>query len=91
MRIEKTDTRARKWEYLKEATGESATSKALDRAADYYLRMRGETTAVPKGKLTELMMAANTQGSLTPEEIAEIVDTDELPVRCEVSVSVGSQ
>ena len=89
MRIEKTDTRAQKWEYLKEATGECATSKALDRAADYYLRMRGETTAVPKGKLTELMMAAKTQGSLTPEEIAEIVDTDELPVRCEVSVAIG--
>ena len=91
MRIEKTDARARKWDYLKEATGESATSKALDRAADYYLRMRGDTTAVPKGKLTELMTAAKTRGSLTPEEIAEILDTDELPVRCEVSVSVGSQ
>jgi len=89
MRIEKTDTRARKWEYLKEATGESATSKALDRAADYYLRMRGDTTAVPKGTLTELMTAAKKQGSLTPEEIAEIVDTDELPVRCEVSIAIG--
>jgi chemotaxis regulatin CheY-phosphate phosphatase CheZ len=89
MRIEKTEARAQKWEYLKEATGESATSKALDRAADYYLRMRGDTTAVPKGKLTDLMMAAQDWGSLTPEEIAEILDTDELPVQCEVSVSVG--
>ena len=89
MRIEKTDVRVQKWEYLKEATGESATSKALDRAADYYLRMRGDTTAVPKGKLTELMTAAQDRGSLTPEEIAEILDTDELPVRCEVLVSVG--
>ena len=90
MRIEKTDTRARKWEYLKEATGESATSKALDRAADYYLRMHGDTTAVPKGKLTELMTVAKKQGSLTPAEIAEILDTDELPVRYEVSVTVGN-
>ena len=89
MRIEKTDARARKWEYLKEATGESATSKALDRAADYYLRMHGDTTAVPKGKLTELMTAATTRGSLTPGEIAEILNTDELPVQCEISVSVG--
>ncbi len=89
MRIEKTDVRARKWEYLKEATGESATSKALDRAADYYLRMRGDTTAVPKGKLMELMTAAQDQGSLKPEEITEILYTDELPLRCEVSVSVG--
>ncbi|MFD1641456.1 hypothetical protein [Halohasta litorea] len=91
MRIEKTDTRARKWEFLKEATGEDATSKALDCAADYYLRMWGDTTAVPKGKLAELMTAAQNRGSLTPEEIAEILDTDELPVRCEVSVSVGRQ
>lgn len=46
MRIEKTDTRAQKWELLKEATGEDATSKALDCAADYYFRMRGDTAAV---------------------------------------------
>jgi len=89
MRIEKTDARARKWEYLKEATGESATSKALDRAADYYLRMRGDTTAIPNGKIAELMTAAKKQGSLTPEEIAEILDTDDLPVQCEVTVSIG--
>ena len=90
MRIEKTDARARKWKYLKEATGESATSKALDRAADYYLQMHGDTTAFPQGKLTELMNAAKSRGSLTPEEIAEILDTDELPVECEVSVSIGT-
>ncbi len=91
MRIEKTDARARKWEYLKEVTGESATSKALDRAADYYLRMHGDTTAVPQGRLIELMNAAQNRGSLTPEEIAEILDTEELPVRCQISVSVGEQ
>ncbi len=91
MRIEKTEARAQKWEYLKEATGESATSKALDRAADYFLRMRGETTAVPKGKLIELMTAAQNQGSLTPEQIAEILDTDELPVQCEVSIKIGTK
>ncbi len=89
MRIEKTDARERKWEYLKEATSESATSKALDRAADYYLRMHGDTTAVPQGKLTELMNAARHRGSLTPEEIAEILDTDELPVRCKTTISIG--
>lgn len=61
----------------------------MDQAADYYLRMRGDTTAVPKGRLTELMSAAKSRGTLTPEEIAEILDTDELPVRCEVFVSIG--
>ncbi len=91
MRIKKTEARAQKWEYLKEATGESATSKALDQAADYYLRMRGETTAVPKGKIIELMTAAQNQGSLTSEQIAEILDTDELPVQCEVSINVGTK
>ena len=91
MRIEKTAARAKKWEYLKEATDESATSKALDRAANYYLRMRGDTTAVPKGKITELMTAAQNQGSLTPEEIAEILDTDELPIHCEMSVCIGPE
>ncbi len=90
MRIKKTEARARKWGYLKEATGESATSKALDRAADYYLRMHGNTTAVPQGKITELMSAAKSQGSLTPEEIAEVLNTEELPVQCEISISVGS-
>ncbi len=34
------------------------------------------------------MSAAKSRGSLTPEEIAEILDTDELPVRCEVSISI---
>ncbi len=91
MRIEKTDARARKWDHLKEATGENATSKALDRAADYYLRMRGDTAAIPKGKVQQLMTEAGTKGSLTPEEIASILNTDELPIRCEVSISVGHQ
>ena len=89
MRIKKTEARAQKWDYLKEATGENATSKALDRAANYYLQMHGDTTAVPKGKLTELMNAAKTRGSLTPEEIAKILNVDELPIKCEVSVRIG--
>jgi len=70
VRIEKTDAQARKWECPKEATGEGATSKALDQAGDYSLRMRVDTTAVPKAKLTVVMTAAKKQGSLTREEIA---------------------
>jgi len=91
MRIEKTDARARKWEFLKEATDQQATSKALDCAADYYLRMRGETTAHPKGKIAELMIAATEQGSLTPDEIAEILDCRELSVDYEARWSVGDK
>lgn len=89
MRIEKTDAREKKWNSLKDATGKGHTSKALDTAADYYLKMRGDTTAVPRGTLTELLEAARDQGSLTAEEIAAILDTDELPVEAEVSFRVG--
>lgn len=90
MRIEKTDSRARKWESLKEATGKGHTSKALDTAADFYLKMRGGSAAVPTGKIAELLSAAEEEGALTPQEIANILDTDELPVSAEFEWSVGS-
>jgi hypothetical protein len=89
MRIQKTDVRARKWENLKEATGETTVSKALDTAADYYLRMRGDTAAVPTGAIFELMQLAETQGSVTAAEIADVLDSDELPVKFELRWSVG--
>lgn len=91
MRIEATDARERKWEYLKEATGEGHKSTALDTAADYYLEMRGGTTAVPTGRIEELMELATEQGSVTPEQIADVLDTDELPVKAETTWSVGDQ
>jgi len=89
MRIEATDARERKWENLKEATGEGHKSTALDAAADYYLKMAGDTTAVPTGRVAELMERAADQGSLTPEQIADILDTDELPVQATTDWSVG--
>lgn len=87
--IKKTDTRERRYEDLKEATGEGHTSKALDAAAKYYLRMAGGTTAVPNGRIAELLSAAEERGNLTAGEIAEILDTDELPVEAETRWSVG--
>ncbi|MCO8254539.1 hypothetical protein NKF26_12070 [Haladaptatus sp. AB618] len=86
-----TDTRERRIEYLLEATGEKTKSKALDRAAEFYLQMRGDTAAVPNGAFVELMEKAERQGSVTPVEIAEILDTDELPVVAKTSWSVGSE
>lgn len=77
----KTDTQERKWDNLKEVTGKGHTSKALDGAADYYLPMRGGTADVPKGKVAELLAAAEGQGSLDAAEIAEILSTEELPVK----------
>lgn len=89
MRIESTEARERRFEALKEATGQSAKSKAIDQAARYYIRMRGDTTSVPTGALDELMQLADEQGSVTPEEIAECLDTDELHVEADTTYSVG--
>ncbi|GKZ16068.1 hypothetical protein HAL_39490 [Haladaptatus sp. T7] len=76
-------------EYLLEATGENTKSKALDRAVEFYLQMRGDTAVVPNGAFVGLMEKAERQGSVTPEEIAEVLDTDELPVNVRFSWSVG--
>ena len=74
---------------LKEALDENAGSKALFAAAEFTLRMRGETTAIPNGALAELLEAADERGSLTGEEIAEILDTDEIPIDYSTSWAVG--
>lgn len=89
--IKKTDARERRYESLKEATGEGHTSKALDAAAKYYLRMAGGTSEVPKGQLAELLAAAEERGSLTGEEIVEILDTEELPLDYETEWAVGEE
>jgi len=88
-RIRLTDARRRRYENLEDATGENTRSKALDTAADYYLRMRGNTTAKPTGAVEKLMRQAVAQGSVTPEEIAETLDQPELPVAAETTFSVG--
>jgi len=87
--IKKTETRERRYEHLREATGEGHTSKALDKAAKYYIRMRGHRTAVPTGKVEELLAKAEEEGSLTVEEIADVLDTDELPVAARTEWTVG--
>ncbi len=91
MRIQSTDERKRRWEHLQEATGESTTSGALDVAAKHYLRMAGGTTAMPTGALEELLRAAEERGSLTGEEIVEILDTEELALEYETNWAVGEE
>ncbi|WP_246391676.1 hypothetical protein [Halosimplex pelagicum] len=86
-----TESRERRLDHLLEATGENTKSKALDVAAEYYIRMAGGSGAVPKGQVHELMTVATDQGSVTPEEIATILDTDELPVEYERRWSVGER
>ncbi len=92
MRIQSTDDRERLWEDLREATGEGHTSQALDAAARHYVRCRGDTAAVPTGTYAELLRAADdADAGLGPEQIAEILDTDELAVSASTTteISVG--
>ncbi len=91
VRIKSTDERERLWETLRDATGKGHTSQALDDAARFYNRMAGESAAVPEGKIDELLQQARAEGSLTVEEIAEILDTPELPVDATVETSVGRE
>jgi hypothetical protein len=89
LRIQTTEARERKWNYLKEATGESTVSGALDAAADYYLKMRGDTTAQPNGCIPELIRRADQEGSLTASEIVDILDVDEPPLEYRSMWTVG--
>jgi len=89
MRIQSTDERKRRWEHLQEATGESTTAGALDVAAKQYIRLKGGTPAVPRGVLEKLLAAAEERGSLTGEEIAEILSTRELSLEYETNWTVG--
>lgn len=85
------DRRERRYDNLEQATGEGTRSGALDVAADYYIRMAGGNDAVPTGQVAELMQLAEDQGSVTAEEIADVLGTDELPVRASVEWSVGEE
>jgi len=70
-----SDAREGKIEDLIEVLDENTKSKALFAAGDYLIRMRGGTTAVPTGRIAELMQLAVEQGSVTPHEIAEALNT----------------
>ena len=91
MRIADTDERDRRWERLKDATGEETKSGAIDVACKYYLHMGAVDVGTRVGTMSELMDAAATRGSLTAPEIAEILDCDELPVEAETSYQVGRE
>jgi len=53
--------------------------------------MAGGTTAMPTGALEELLRAAGERGSLTGEEIVEILSTEELPLEYETNWGVGQE
>ncbi|WP_137285880.1 hypothetical protein [Halorussus salinisoli] len=61
---------------LLKATGKNTTSKAIDRATKFYIKMAGDNVAVPTGTFVELVAQAERQGSVAAEEIAEALNTD---------------
>jgi len=89
MRLHMNEERERRLRHLLEATGENTKSKALDQAMRYYVRMRGNNTGVRTGTVEELMTAAIERGSLTPDEIAEILDCPELSVNYQREYYIG--
>jgi len=91
MRLRMNDRRELRLENLLDATDENAKAKAIDRAAEFYIKMAGDTTASPVGAIEELMDLAVEEGSVTPGEIAEVLDTEELPVEAETNWSVGTE
>ncbi|WP_231183079.1 hypothetical protein [Haladaptatus sp. DYF46] len=67
-------------------------SEAVLQACVYAAEMRGHNAVSPNmGLLEELMTAATERGSLTPEEIAEIISTEEVPVQAETTWAVGNE
>lgn len=51
--------------------------------------MAGDNMAVPKGTFVELMATVEWQGSITSEEIAEILNIEDLSIEAELPWSVG--
>lgn len=95
MRIRATDERERLWDDLEEATGHGHTSQALDDAARLCVKLRGDTTAVPTGRVKQLLRAADdADAGLGAGEIAGILDNDELVASARepaTEISVGGK
>lgn len=69
----------------------NTTSKAIDRTTEFDIKIAEDNVAMPKDAFVELMATAERQGSVTSEAIAEIQDTEELPVEAELSWPVGEE
>ena len=88
--IRLTDRRQSVYDALQEATGERSRSGAIDVAAEYYCFMAGDNRIQPaSGRVARLIRRAREEGSLTAEQIADVMDCEELPVKYDVSVSCG--
>ena len=89
MRIADNPDRERLWETLVECSDQQTKSKAIEDAARYYCRMRGGGGF--NSKLDELLSKAIEQGSVTPQEIVEVLDTRELPMNYRAQFSFGDE
>jgi hypothetical protein len=91
MRIRENEERERLYSALMDATGESTKSGALDAAARFYLKMAGENPVQPGGNIDDAMSPAILHGSITAPELAECLNTDELPIQYEQICAVGPE
>lgn len=89
MRIRMNDRRERLYDRLKESATANTKSGAIDEAARFYLEMAAEDHGRQVGALAELLEAAEDRGSLTGEEIVEILDTDQVPLEYRSEWSIG--
>jgi hypothetical protein len=87
MRLRTDERRDRILEDAQAALDESTKSEAIIKSCKYVARMAGGTTAIPEGKIAQLLAAAEEAGSLTGEEIADILDTEEIAVDYSTSTS----
>lgn len=88
MSIRVDDRRERLFDRLEEATGEATRAGALEAAARYYCHMEGAAT---EGAVEELMRLTVEEGNVTPDQIAEVLDHQTLPVRLTVEVETGPE
>ena len=59
----------RRMDALLDGTTENTKSKAIDRAADFYIKMAGDNVAVPEGAFVELLATAERQAVSRPRRL----------------------
>lgn len=85
-----TDSRERLYENLEQCCPEGTRSGSLDHAARFYCKMHGYNDVVPgQGAIGELLDVAIEEGSVTPEQIAAILGTEEYPIELDVDLQHG--
>lgn len=86
MSIRVNERRERLFDRLEDATGEATRAGALEAAARYYCHMDG---AEIEGAVEELIQIAVQEGTVTPEQIAHVLDHSTLPIGVTVDVDIG--